>query len=677
MRIGCFYSNPQRLIVKWNKKYIRDLNPSGYDFGNVQRPTVEMPCGTNTYVGWENKLYFVVCGANAGDDGLTIHTLPVIRLAITSTQLVDVGMDQFYDEPGNLATNIVALFGIPRFRIRTVSVVPDSADTGFGALGRRLQATHPLDANATYDVNHTALALLRATRTKTTTLEINTPHPCDDLQCGFGFCELSDAGDAYCVCERGWSSPSDCEEGDCKCSLQKCHADCLYCTGMQPTDCTACSERSTKPFLQPDGSCGSVCAVGSFKNDSGACQPCTSVTGEHTCMACSGPGDSDCTECSLARGLPYLDAGRCVGACPNGTWPNSRRECVPCDASCKTCDGPGSLSCLSCFPHKCATSVCPPAFKPLHEVSSCRSRCSAGHYQDGAACLPCDPACRECNGPTVSQCIDPSPQTPFTSADCGDGASRSHGLCALDCPEYTFLDPSGRCSSCDLTCARCAGPSNTQCLKCHPHLADSAALHDGVCVRRCPEGMFRDLDSSCRACAGECATCVGPAKTDCASCSAAHPFKLLGGCHAACPQGFAADFERRCVQCDETCKTCDAAANATRCTGCHEGSALPVLESKPEGGVCVATCPNGTYAAAGGVCAACDASCLKCNGPSAANCTDCAPPLIAVQGVCSALKSSSATAGLKLRSEGEAFNEMVALRDAIAQSAGNYYVVSQ
>ena len=138
MRFGCFYSNPQRLVVTWKKKYVRDLNPSGYDFSNVIRPTASHECGANTYVGWENKLYFVVCGTKASTVGLKIRTLPVIRLAITSTQLVDVGMDEFYDAPGQMMTHIVALFGIPRFRLRTVDVVPDSAETGYGALGRRL-----------------------------------------------------------------------------------------------------------------------------------------------------------------------------------------------------------------------------------------------------------------------------------------------------------------------------------------------------------------------------------------------------------------------------------------------------------------------------------------------------------------------------------------------------------
>ena len=437
---------------------------------------------------------------------------------------------------------------------------------------------------------------------------------------------------------------------------------------MRQTDCVSCLPQ--KPYLQPDGSCGVDCAARSFKNSLGACEPCSSAAGDDACLACSGPADDECVECSLVQGSPYLYAGRCIESCPDGTWANSKRECVSCDTSCKTCDGPGSLSCRSCLPHKCTASVCPPHYKPLKEVSSCRSRCSSGRYQEGNVCLACDSACRECKGPTASQCIDPTPQTPFTSTDCGDGASRKHGLCELVCEPFTFLDMVGGCSRCDLTCARCTGPSPTQCLKCHPLLADSAALHDGVCLRNCPVSMFRDLDSSCRKCAVECASCVGPAETDCSSCAAAHPFKLLGSCHAVCPQGYAPDFENRCVQCDASCKECNGAANATRCTACHRGSALPVLEAMPQGGVCVATCTQGSYTAEGGNCAACDTSCITCNGGSARNCTACAPPLIAVHGVCTALKSSSAF-GLKLRSEGAAFNEMVTLRGAIEQSAGN------
>ena len=77
VRIGVFYSNPQRLIVKWNKRYMRDLNPSGYDFRSVVRPTAEHPCGSNAYIGWS------VQRANAGPCKVSAfspssHALPLL-----------------------------------------------------------------------------------------------------------------------------------------------------------------------------------------------------------------------------------------------------------------------------------------------------------------------------------------------------------------------------------------------------------------------------------------------------------------------------------------------------------------------------------------------------------------------------------------------------------------------
>ena len=72
------------------------------------------------------------------------------------------------DEPGEMKNNIVALFGIPKFRVRTVSVVADTA----GSPGRRLGV---------------------GTK-KTSTFELNTVHPCDDMECGRGECEVDDEG---------------------------------------------------------------------------------------------------------------------------------------------------------------------------------------------------------------------------------------------------------------------------------------------------------------------------------------------------------------------------------------------------------------------------------------------------------------------------------------------------
>ena len=324
--IGVFFPNPQRLVVRWNGRYRRDLNPSGYDFQNLVRPTADMPCGTNAFVGWENKLYFVACGTAAGDEGLTIKTLPVIRLAITSTQLVDVGVDELFDAPKRLMTHIVALFGIPRFRVRRVTIVPDSEQTGYGTYGRRLQF-HPMDGNISYKVNKSFFHKLQSSPTKTVILEINIAHPCDNLNCGIsGECRTDVEGRASCACEKGWLTPYSCDQGDCVCSVQECHHDCRLCSGTGPNDCTLCHPGQ---LLQMDNSCGTECGPNAFAS-AGKCNSCNSL-----CLYCFGAMDNECTACSLTRGAPYLHLGQCVSECPPGTWTNAQRECIPCDASCR------------------------------------------------------------------------------------------------------------------------------------------------------------------------------------------------------------------------------------------------------------------------------------------------------------------------------------------------------
>lgn len=591
----------------------------------------------------ENKLYFVICGTRAGDDGLTVKTLPVIRLAITSTQLVDVGLDQYFDEPGEMKNNIVALFGIPKFRVRTVSVVEDSADTGYGQLGRRLQ-TAPR---------------------RTTTLEVNTVHPCDDLECGYGFCDVSDAGEAFCVCNEGWLTPDDCVQGDCICSKQDCHPDCLYCHHGKkgPFDCVSCGE--AKPFFQADGSCGQACGVGRYTTVNQTCDDC-----HESCFSCSGPTADKCVECSLVRGAPFKHNGRCVSSCPDGFWTNSLRECVACDPSCQTCTGPGSLSCTSCYPHKCAESTCPPGLKPLLEISSCRSHCSPGHYRSGnGTCAACSPVCRECSGPEATQCIDPSPSNVFTSADCAEGASLIRGLCQFACPEYTFLNEFNRCESCDLSCLRCSGPWAYQCLSCHPKLGHSTARHGGFCVSQCPVGFFRDLDQTCYNCPRQYTSCLGPGPNDGTGCAATHPYKHGGGCFDQCPAGFApVEEDKRCARCHSSCTACTAPADPGACVSCKAGSALPVF--RKDLGLCASRCPNNTYAE-NRVCETCDQSCIRCNGPTASDCTQCAQNLVLVKGVCTQQKSSSAELGRVTRDEAAAFEEMVALKDSIIRSAAN------
>jgi hypothetical protein len=83
-------------------------------------------------------------------------------------------------------------------------------------------------------------------------------------------------------------------------------------------------------------------------------------------------------------------------------------------------------------------------------------------------------------------------------------------------PPVTDLDLVLDCGGpvqCDVTCATCSGPASSQCTSC-------------------PAGRFLDTATgTCGACHPTCVTCAGPTATDCLSCGAGHI--LDGG--ACCP----------------------------------------------------------------------------------------------------------------------------------------------
>ena len=71
-----------------------------------------------------------------------------------------------------------------------------------------------------------------------------------------------------------------------------------------------------------------------------------------SCLSCSGGSSSECTSCHINA---YLSNGVCTCAnyyylkdasIPCGSNPCA--SCTRCNISCRTCDGPSSLNCLSC-----------------------------------------------------------------------------------------------------------------------------------------------------------------------------------------------------------------------------------------------------------------------------------------------------------------------------------------
>ena len=72
-----------------------------------------------------------------------------------------------------------------------------------------------------------------------------------------------------------------------------------------------------------------------------------------------------------------------------------------------------------------------------------RTNCSAGYFNNGGVCVKCHASCRNCFGPSNSQCYS----------------------CT---PGFSFVDDQYQCLQCPLNCAFCSGTSLGQCLLCQP-----------------------------------------------------------------------------------------------------------------------------------------------------------------------------------------------------------------
>jgi proprotein convertase subtilisin/kexin type 5 len=83
------------------------------------------------------------------------------------------------------------------------------------------------------------------------------------------------------------------------------------------------------------------------------------------------------------------------------------------------------------------------------------------------------------------------------------------------CPEHYYSSPEPReCHECYPFCKNCNGPSMNDCIDCY----DFHYLYDGECVNPCPYGTYKDNESKrCVECSYPCLTCTG-IESHCLSC---------------------------------------------------------------------------------------------------------------------------------------------------------------
>ncbi|XP_041365224.1 furin-like protease kpc-1 isoform X2 [Gigantopelta aegis] len=97
---------------------------------------------------------------------------------------------------------------------------------------------------------------------------------------------------------------------------------------------------------------------------------------------CTGPKPEQCIACKHYRNA----FGVCVDHCPDSFY-NAGDNCQPCDATCKQCKGPTSTNCLQCPVNKLF----------VQQQGRCVEACIEGTFQTKEVCLPCSEMCRTCS----------------------------------------------------------------------------------------------------------------------------------------------------------------------------------------------------------------------------------------------------------------------------------------
>lgn len=364
------------------------------------------------------------------------------------------------------------------------------------------------------------------------------------VTCGLGF--YADATStcqecrSECVQCNGWDSCNSCKNGfylDVS-SCLPCSSNCETCTSTD-TKCLTCYQSSSNNWLR-NFECVGSCGAGYFEVPGNVCNPCPPG-----CTSCTS---TECTGCDTDF---KKKNNICANPCGVG-WYDGGAECFECDSNCATCSGTSS-NCLSCSPgHAELPPSCPSCSSPCVTCSTSSSTCTscngdlylyssscvdpgdcpATTYAKNNVCESCDPVCANCivKADHCLSCppgallfentcptICPSGYLPYNSDTCcpDSCSSCTDTETCTGCRPGFFLSGT-QCLPCDSNCLTCIDNAE-KCLSCQP----DEFLEITTCVNQCSNKYYPDVDT-CRDCHSTCATCTGPAKTECVDCINVH-----------------------------------------------------------------------------------------------------------------------------------------------------------
>lgn len=487
------------------------------------------------------------------------------------------------------------------------------------------------------------------------------------------------AAGSQCICMDGYLSTSagcipKATSPDCPADKFKdpadnlckgCMPSCKTCLGPAAADCVVCPPNAFLPKVSdntfvPKGPC--TCAPGSWwDNTNAVCASCPSTCAEcsdsTTCTKCFADREISGANC-VCKGNWVVTGGVCgPPAAPAGCRLNQYLDssvCKDCHGSCKTCAGNMAYQCTSCE----FLSNMVLAIQATGTAGQGVCTCDKKFFLDPnniSKCLPCDPTCLTCNGPSSSSCtsclangvILATPTGKICQCAANFTWNMSKGICeaTATCTGATFLSSANFCSPCDKSCATCKGPSDNECLTC----ASPRTVSGTKCV--CAAGKFFD-GTNCADCHITCGECTGPTLYDCTTCKANMQFTsqvftdfTLKKCDCvpnyvwdqstnACIPKVTTDCtptnkfragDGTCVDCHYLCSTCFG-PGADQCYTCAAGAVPPVFtqmgttNSNPSG---KCSCPKNAFDNTTTGCTACDASCVTCHGATANDCDSC------------------------------------------------------
>ena len=369
------------------------------------------------------------------------------------------------------------------------------------------------------------------------------------------------------------------------------------------TPCVQCPPNSVAPAGSA-GPASCACALGYFRDPTGACVACPAGTfknhtGDGSCISCpagglSAPaGSVSANACQVcAPGLTNV-SGACE-ACSDGTY-----KAVGANLTCSAC-GAGTVSSADRTQCICAAGYFGPGGGPC-------APCAAGTYNE----LPGATACTSC---------------PANSTSAAGAGSVANCECVAGYQGVLRRGP----ACCDCGCSACtvgtykAGIGPGPCVACPSGTTTLSAASAGgaSCVPECGPGSFRNFSS---ATAG-CAPCIaGTYKTSagsdpCTACADPHstsPANAVSAAACTCVAGYYPSAGAgACAQCPLGSY---AAGGASACTLCPANMTTAAVGSW-QSSACV--CAAGFAGRAGGPCTACVTGKFKAAaGPG--NCSNC------------------------------------------------------